>query len=141
MTLEGNNFNMCLHDSSFFLSGSISDPPTVKPSKFYQCPNTTANYTCHGSNVSEMSWRVESFGLPVTFFPRVNETDVIEGSQYDAYYGKLISVDINGEADNITTQLILTTSELKNGTKIKCHTFYFQEEMFTSFAYIFSAGM
>ena len=90
-----------------------------------------------------MSWRVESFGLPVTFFSRVNETDVIEGSQYDAYYGKLISVDINGEdqrlADNITTQLILTTSELKNGTKITCHTFNFQEE-FTTFAYIFSAG-
>ena len=116
----------------------------MKPSKFYQCPNTTANYTCHGSNVSEMSWRVESFGLPVTFFPGVSETDVIEGSQYDAYYGKLISVDINGEdqrlVDNITTQLIIT-SELKNGTKITCQTFNFQEEMFTSFAYIFPVGM
>ena len=92
-----------------------------------------------------MSWRVESFGLSVSFFPGVNETDVIEGSQYDAYCGKLISVDINEEdqrlADNITTQLIITTSELKNGTKITCQTFNFQEEMFTSFAYIFSAGM
>ena len=68
----------------------------------------------------------------MTFFPRVNETDVIEGSQYNTYYGKLISLDINEEdqqlADNITTQLILTTSELKNGTKITCHTFNFQEE-------------
>ena len=83
--------------SFLLIQGSFSDPPTVKPSILYQCPNASANYTCHGINVSEMSWRVESFGLPVTFFPRVSETDVIVGSQYDAYYGKLISVDINEE--------------------------------------------
>ena len=127
------------------LSGTLSGIPTVQPSVLYTCPNTAVTYSCHASNVTEMSWKVEPYNSLVIFTPAFiyahNETSI--ESVDTRLFGNLTSIDFNREntlvADNITTTVTFHNSEYENGTMVICQTFYIYEK-FTSSAILYFAG-
>ena len=114
------------------------------------CPGAIVTFTCHDSNVTAMSWLVESYmQTMVTFLPgfiyhNINDSVFISQGIDSRFVGTVVSIDFQEEnkefADNIITTFRVVPIGLDNGTRVTCRTLD-EEEVFHSSTKLYFAGI
>ncbi|CAI8056316.1 hypothetical protein GBAR_LOCUS30677 [Geodia barretti] len=100
--------------------------PTLEPPTGYFCPNVNITYTCHDSQVTEMTWFAEPYfsgnqGIRYAAVS-INQTKNIG----DSFYTQATSFSVDIETEkfiSVTTILTVITRGIENGTNITCLTY------------------